>query len=667
MFSGKKFKIYSLNTEIYLWIIAILLAIIAKYQPVIALIGVLVLIYLIYYHLKNSRIRRNEWNKYLEKFTEEFDYATKDAIFDLPIPLLMVGVDGNISWYNPKFSEITDDNDLLSKNIKDIIPNLNINDMLESDKSLNLEADIKDKHYRILYNIVKINKQPMENYVIMLYWLDITSFSMLKDKYNDEKINICLIQIDNYNEVKKRTEEAKRAIVFAEIDKRINILVSRIKGCIQKYENDKYIIVFENKYLKVLENKKFDILDEIREIDKGNKIPATLSIGVGVNGKNPAQLLSFAKASMDIALGRGGDQAVVKKIDKLSFYGGKSKAVEKRTKVKARVISHALRHLIDQSESVFIMGHKIGDMDSFGASMGVYSAVRSRGKNGFIVLDGINPSIKNIYNRIKEEYPEYLDIIITPEEAVLKADKDSLCVVVDTHRPKYTEAPKLFEIIEKIVIIDHHRRGAEFIKNPVLTYLEPYASSASELVSEILYYIGDKLKLQKIEAECLLAGITVDTKSFTFQTGVRTFEAASFLRRAGANTTSVRQLFQDDLNTFLLKAEVVKNAHIIESKIAISTMNIETDDSILIAAQAADDLLNINGINASFVLVKNKEKVYISGRSLGNINVQLILEKLGGGGHLTVAGAQLKDVNLDDARKMVEKAINEYLKEGEDE
>ena len=489
---------------------------------------------------------------------------------------------------------------------------------------------------------------------------------MLKERYNNEKLVVCVAQVDNYDEVKNNTEEVNRPIVLAEIDKKINRFVLEIEGFVRKYENDKYLIIFENKYLLELEKRKFDILDSIREIDLGNKIPITLSMGVGVNGKDPSQSYEYSRAAIDIALGRGGDQVVVKKIDNLNFYGGKTKAVEKRNKVRSRVISHALRQLIDQSENVFIMGHKNGDMDSFGASIGILRAVRNRNKMGYIVLRGSNPSIKNVYNRVKKEQPDIINSIITPEEAENLADKSSLLVVVDNHKPSFTEAPELLDIIDKVVVIDHHRRAAEFIEDPILTYLESYASSTCELVTEILYYMSDKMELTNLEADALLAGISVDTKNFTFQTGVRTFEAASILKRAGADTTAVRQLFRDDYKTFILKAEVVKAAHITHDAIAISRFPVDMEDSILIAAQAANELLSINEVYASFVLTLSEGKVHVSGRSLGDISVQLILEKMGGGGHLTSAGTQLDNVTIDEGEEILVKAIDEYLREGEE-
>lgn len=668
MGNDKKSGFLTPDTKAYLIIIGILIAIMFIYNPLIGFIGLIIFAYLIYYYWKNIYIKEEEWTKYIEGLIEELDSATKHAIFNMPFPLVMFKMNGAITWYNTKFIELIEEEDALNKHINDFIPGFKIEDIDDEDEVHPLDVNFRDRNYKVYYNIVDIKKTVSgSDRIIMLYWIDDTDFCVLKNKYDNERLIVCLAQIDNYDEVKNSIDEVNRPIALAEIDKRINSFVSRLNGFVRKYENDKYLIIFESKYLKQVEEKRFDILDDIRSIDLGNRIPVTLSMGVGAYGKSPVELYEYAKAGMDIALGRGGDQVVVKKNDKLSFYGGKTKAVEKRNKVKSRVISHALRQLIDQSEKVFIMGHKVGDMDSFGASIGIYRAVKNRGKEGYIVLDGVNPSIKNIYERMKKEEPELLNYIIKPEEAVNMASKLSLLVVLDNHRPSYTEAPELLNIIDKVVLIDHHRRGAEFIEDPVLMYLEPYASSTCELVTEILYYMADKMEITKFEANALLAGISVDTKNFTFQTGVRTFEAASFLKRAGADTTSVRQLFRDDYSTFILKAEVIKNAIIIDDRIAISRFEKETEDSILIAAQAANELLNINKVDASFVMAKVGEKVHISGRSLGGISVQLILEKLGGGGHLTSAGVQLEDVTLDECEKILKDSIEEYLKEGEDE
>lgn len=662
---NKRFmKLLIPDTKIHLWITTLLVLIVAFYNFVIGGIGVVVLAYLIYYNWKAQHNRKEMWTKYIESLSSDIDSATKHAILNLPIPLVIIEFDGNISWYNSKFSEMMNTKDLLEKNIEDLISGFKLNNILQDKKDMVIEVTINDRQYKVLYNIVKTATGGQEKYIIILYWIDITSFHNLKVKYNDEKPIIAIVQVDNYDDVLKNTEEANRPLVIAEIDRTIGLWASRMNASIKKYQKDKYIIFFENQYLERLESKKFTILDEIREIAVGNQIPITLSIGVGVNGKNPAQIDEYARAALDLSLGRGGDQAVVKKINTLNFYGGKTKAVEKRNKVKARVIAHALRQLIDQSQEVVIMGHQYPDMDSFGAALGVYRAVINRGKDAFIVLNESNEAIKNLYDCVKE-YETYH--FITSEEFLARMHKDTLVVVVDTHRPNFTQCPLALERADKIVLIDHHRRGAEFIDHAVLTYLEPYASSTCELITEILQYIEDKINIEKIEAEALLAGITVDTKNFSFKTGVRTFEAASWLRRAGADTTNVRQLFQDDLETFVAIAEVVKNAQAIGHNIALSICAKDTPNISLVAAQAADELLNIRGITASFVLgMRQENEVIISGRSLGDINVQMILEKLGGGGHLTVAGAQLRDKTVEEAIGILEEAINEYFEEGDE-
>ncbi|MCT4618077.1 MAG: DHH family phosphoesterase [Marinisporobacter sp.] len=651
------------DTKIHLWMMTLFVGIIAYYNMLIGSMGILMLIYFVYYNWKAQNNREEMWTAYIENLSSNIDSVTRYAVLDMPIPLSVIEFDGSISWYNATFSEMIETKDLLEKNIEDLITGFKVSNILHNQENMVVEVTIKGRHYKVLYNIVRTSTND-EKYMIMLYWIDITNFQNLKVKYNDEKAVAIFVEIDNYDDVLKKTEEGHRPLVIAEIDRRIGLWGSRMNAAIQKYQKDKYIIFIENQYLEMLEAKKFTILDEIREIQVGNQIPITLSIGVGANGKNPAQLEEYARAAMDLALGRGGDQAVVKKIKNLDFYGGKTKAVEKRTKVKARVVAHALRQLIDQSKEVVIMGHKFPDMDSIGAALGVYRAAINREKEAYIVLDGINEAIKNLYDSIKE-HEVYK--FISSEELLNGMSKDTLVVVVDTHRPNFTQCPKALDLVERIVLIDHHRRGAEFIDKAVLTYLEPYASSTCELVAEILQYMDDKINIEKIEAEALLAGITVDTKNFSFKTGVRTFEAASWLRRAGADTTNVRQLFQDDLETFVAIAEVVKNAKSIGNNIALSVCSKDMENTSLVAAQAADELLNIRGITASFVLgIRNEGEIIISGRSLGDINVQVILEKLGGGGHLTVAGAQIRDKKIDEVQIMLEKAIEEYFEEGEE-
>lgn len=651
---------------IYLIMIGVLIAIIAYYQPLLSLLLTVALGYLIYKYIVAIRDKEKEWKKYIEGLAEEFDTATKHAVFNMPFPLVLLEMDGTISWYNTRFKDLFADEDLLNKKIEELLPQLEVERLLEDEDRKPVEVAYEDQYYEIHYNVVDSKKtiSTREN-IIMLYLVNKTDEAQLYNRYKDEILAVCLAYVDNYDEVKNSTPELDRPIVLAEIDKVINSYVTKHNGLVRKYENDKYLFIFHNRDLERIKDKRFDILDQIREIDKGNPISITLSMGVGINGKNPYENYEFARAAIDIALGRGGDQAVIKEDNNLSFYGGKTKAIEKRNKVRSRVIAHALMQLIDQAEEVIVMGHKNADMDSFGASIGIIRAVRNRKKDAYLVLEKVNPSIRNIYNRMVEEAPEYLDIILSPEDALEVVNESSLLIMVDNHRPSFAEAPELLELTDKIVVIDHHRRGAEFIEEPVLTYLEPYASSTCELVTEMLYYMSDKLEMTKFEADALLAGITVDTKNFTFQTGVRTFEAASILKRAGADTTNVRQLFRDDYNIYLKKADVIKNSKILFEKIAIGRLESDLEDSILIAAQSANDLLNIDGVEASFVLTQWGQKVHISGRSLGNISAQLILEKLGGGGHLTSAGTQIEDKTIDEVEELLIETIEEYLKEGE--
>ncbi|WP_406243115.1 DHH family phosphoesterase [Tissierella carlieri] len=656
------------DSYIYLITIGLLIIVLSFYQPILSVIGIVLIGYLIFYNIRSVGRREKEFKKYVEGLGDEFESATKHAIFNMPFPLVMLDENRNISWYNTPFLKMMGETDLLNEKISDLIPGLNLDGIFKENDMKPLDIKYGEKNYKVYPNLVDTKKTNSTNsMIVMLYWVDNTSLVSLEQRYNREKLVVVLAYVDNYDDVKNNTPEINRPLVMAEIDKNINSYFAKYNGIIRKYENDKYFIIIENNGFRNIESKKFDILDQIRELDLGNTIPITLSMGVGAEGNNPFESYQKARAAIDIALGRGGDQAVVQAGNQLSFYGGKTKAIEKRNKVKSRVIGYALRQLIDQADKVFVMGHKNPDMDSFGAGIGVLRAVKDRNKEGYLILSGENPSIKNIYDKMVKEEPQILDQIITPEEGLLLANDSSLMVVVDNHKPSFTEAPEILDIISKVVVIDHHRRGVEFIKDPVLTYLEPYASSTCELVTEVLSYMSDKINLTKFEAEALMAGITVDTKNFSFQTGVRTFEAASTLKRAGADTTVVRQLFRDDYNTFIYKAEVIKSSKIIFDKIAIGRLEAQMEDSLLIAAQAANELLNINGVEASFVMTYVNHKLHISGRSLGNISVQLILESLGGGGHLTSAGTQLDNVNMDEAENILTETIDKFLREGEEQ
>ncbi|SHH31025.1 DHH family phosphoesterase [Tepidibacter thalassicus] len=656
-------KICLPETNMYFIIIFILSLTVFFYNFYLGIAFFIVFLYLVYHNLKIRYIRRDEWTKYIENLSIDIDDTTKKAILNLPIPLCVLEFDGRINWYNNKFSNMINERNILGKGIQDFIPNLSLRKVLNESKELYTEVDYNNKKYNVIYNIVKSRRENDVKYLIMVYWIDKTEYVKLLNKYEEEKTVIALIQIDSYDEVLESAKQDVRPLIIAELERKLNSWALSLKGAFRKNSKDKYTLIITAKELENLEADKFTILDEIREIDYGNKLPFSLSIGIGFMGETLQENLKYAISALDLALGRGGDQAVIKRKDKSIFYGGKSKAVEKKTKVKSRLIGHALKDLILDSKDIYIMGHKYPDLDSIGAAIGIYNICISLNKKSNIVIQSLNSSIDLFMERVKSD-EKYKDAFIGKDEAIRYCTKDSLVIVVDTHRPNFTECEELLKISERIVVIDHHRRGVEFIDNAVLIYHETYASSTCEMVTELIQYIDEKTNIDKLAAEALLAGITLDTKNFTFKTGVRTFEAASILRKLGADTTSVKKLFQDDLDNFIAKAEIIKNAKIIQSKIAISVCPVDAENSKLVAAQGADELLNIKGIIASFVLAKGiDDVVYISARSLGEINVQVLMEKLGGGGHIDVAGAQLKDVSIEETIRIIEELVNEYLKE----
>ena len=661
-----KYKLFTWSdTKIYLLVIGLSVVIIAIFQPIIAFIMGMMLAYLVYYNYKQIEQKNKEMTKYVEGLSNDFDSAAKHAIFNMPFPMVFIDDEGEITWYNTPFLKLLEEEEIVNKSLSELVPDFSFTELLKENENESIPIYYKDRHFQVYPNFLEEKKTSGKGKITVLYWVEDTDYAVLRKNYTNEKTVVLRIDVDNYEDVKNSTPDIHKPIVLAEIDQLINSYFAQYKGIVRKFENDKYMVILTQDSMETIKSKKFDLLDNIRDLSMGNTIPITLSIGACQAGINLIKSYENAIAAIDIALGRGGDQAVVNIGNTFVFYGGKSKAMAKRNKVKARVIGDALRQLIDQNERVFVMGHKNPDMDSIGSSVGVMRAIQNREKESFLVLNGENPSIKNLMARMREESPEMASRIVTGEEAAEKMNEESLLIVLDNHKPTMTEAPELLELTDKVVVIDHHRRGAEFINNPVLTYLEPYASSTAELVTEILTYMGEETNLTKFEAEALLAGITVDTKNFSFQTGVRTFEAASVLKRAGADTTAVRQLFRDDFSTFVNKAEVIKTAKIIFEKVAIGRLEKQMDDSVLVAALAANELLNINNVEASFVLSQLDEEIHISGRSLGNISVQLILENLGGGGHLTSAGAQV-ETSMEEAEKLLVDTVEKYLEEGED-
>ncbi len=664
----KNLRIFMPGTSYYLWAAMALAILVAILDARYGVPAFLLLVFLFFHSFRSNYKRQKEITSYIENLTFNIESASKDTMLNFPLPLIVVELNGTVVWYNSQSRIVFGDEKLFDKKIDTIIEEFKPDDLFDEEDNISRIVDINYRHYRMLGNFVKTAESSgMGSYILLLYFIDISEQVRLKKKYDDERVAAGVIVIDNYEELMASVENTGPHQLLAEIEKMIKHWLGFTDGIVKKFERDKYFIIFEIRYLKEIKNRKFEILDEVKEIKLGNKIPVTLSIGFGINGNSLIENLNFAGASIDIALARGGDQVVVKDGENLSFFGGRTRELEKRTRVKARVISYALRELIDQSGQVLIMGHENGDIDSLGASLGVFSIARCRNKKAHIVLNKSNASIDRLIRKIKQEY-EYEDVFITKSEAMdLNNDEKTLVIVVDTHRPSFTECPQLLEGAGRVVVIDHHRRGAEFIHDPVLIYQEAYSSSTCELVTEILQYIDDKLKLHPIEAEALYAGIVMDTKNFTFKTGVRTFEAASFLRRKGVDTSLVKYLFQNDITTYNSISEVIKGVEVINGSIAVSTVPENIKNQQLISAKAADELLSLSDITTAFVLCSLENQISISGRSFGNLNVQAILEKLGGGGHMTVAGAQLVNESMESAREKLKLAIANYIKENIEE
>ncbi len=617
---------------------------------------------------RRQQQREKDLKKYIIDYTKNIENLSVNSFYYSPIPISIIGPFGQIFWFNKKFKELVGDEIDNIENIDEFIRGFPVKTMADNREGTINSVEIADsgKTFNIMYYSLEEGRFG-EGISYVCYWNENTAFANLKAKYNDERPVAMLVQIDNYDEISEKLDKGEKSAMTAEVEKILNRYASEMNGFVLRYDTARFLMMIENGFLESLESRKFSMLEDVKALKGAGDFNFTLSVGTGVLAKNLTQLLEYAKGALDVALGRGGDQAVVKRINSVKFYGGKSKAVEKRTKVKARIISYALRQIMDQSSNVIIMGHRVGDMDSLGASIGLYAMARSRGKKAYIVLNTVNHALKNMHERMKHEESHYLDALISTETAMSIIDQNTLMVVLDTHRPSYTEAPELLTKVDKIVLIDHHRRSEEYIENPLLDYIEPYASSTCELISELVQYMEDHIKLTKFEADALLAGIVLDTNSFTFKTGVRTFEAASFLRRNNADTTDVKELFNESLESMKRKTEIIERSEIVFDDAAVSYIDEISEDSNVIAAQGADELLTIKDIKMSFVLVRNKDYINISARSTGPINVQVIMESLGGGGHLNMAGAQIPTHDMDEAKYKLIEAISHYKKENKEE
>ena len=654
------------RTKIYLAIILILLIIISVENFNMIIPSILLCVIIVAYTYYANKKRKSEISETLQDLTLTVDTAAKTSLINSPFPLIILETDGNVIWRSTKF--ITEFANIdINTYLNDLI--VDIKDEVESGSTGNsdilTEMKIGNNMYKVMGRYVNFKNKDRKNkkeYMVILYFLDDTENIKLRKEYRDSKSCVGIIMVDNYEEMIQRIDAEEKPQITAEIDKEIYDWANKTKGVLIKADRDRYVYLFEQRYLENIREDKFSILDKIKEIDTKEKIQFTLSIAISNEGNTDKEKYKSAQSAMDVVLGRGGDQAVIRENEIYKFYGGRVEEVEKRTKVKARVVAHALVNLINDANKVMVMGHTNPDMDSIGSCMGVYRLAKTLNTNAYIVCSENTPALESFMKSVKKE-PEYEDIIINKEVALENIDEDTLLVIVDTHKINYVDSEEVLDKAKKIVIIDHHRRSTNFIEDATLIFQEVYASSAAELVTELLQYAGTKVQLKTIEAESLYAGIMMDTKNFTFKTGVRTFEAAAFLRKCGIDIIRVKKWFQSDLKSFNIIADIVKKAEILEDEIAISTYDEVSPEANLICAKAADELLTISDITASFVLGNTGDKICISGRSIGDINVQVILEKLGGGGHITLAGAQVEGMTMEETRQELINRINEYFSE----
>jgi len=606
-----------------------------------------------YYHTKDN------FERAVAGYAMNIEDIRKRMLDELDMPYAVTDKSGGFAWRNQKFNKIIEGDRKAGRNIRNMFPELKWDEIGQSYK---FNSTYKDRKYKIIIKDVLFNE--VETYAFCLY--DESEYAALKEITDKKEMVVGLIYLDNYDEAMESVEAVKSSLLIALIDRKINQYIFQYEGILKRLEKDKYIFIIKHTCLEQMQESRFDILDDVKTVNIGNEMSVTLSIGIGSGGQSFALRNDFARSAMDMALGRGGDQAVVKDGESIRYFGGKSRSVEKSTRVKARVKAHALRGIMETMDTVLIMGHKNMDIDCFGSAIGIWRIAATLDKNAHIVMGNINSTLKPMVDRFidSDDYPE--DIFIDEAEARELAGEHTMLIVVDVNRPSITEAPELLNIIDDIVVLDHHRQSSEIIKNAVLSYVEPYASSACEMVAEIVQYIDEITKIKSAEADAMYAGIVVDTQNFNNQTGVRTFEAAAYLRRSGADITRVRKLFREKLNDYMAKAEAVHNAEIYNKHFAISVCSAEGVESpIVIGAQAANELLNIIGIKASIVLTKYNEVIYVSARSIDEINVQVMMEKLGGGGHRSVAGAQLRSISIENAIKRIKEVITEMIKEGD--
>ena len=607
------------------------------------------------------------------QFSTQYKGIQNTLLKELTVPYAIILEDGHILWKNDRFSEIVDGRE---KFIQKIIPELNKGIFPKDDETRNeLEITYKERDYQVELRRISLEgfsesermlQIPKEKeYFIALYMRDVTELNSYIRENEDQRLIAGLIYIDNYDEVMESVEEVRQSLLVALIDRKINKYINDVDGIVKKLENDKYFFVVKKESYRKFEADKFSLLEEVKQVNIGNARSATLSIGLGLNTATYALSYNYARMAIDLALARGGDQAVIKDCKGITYFGGKKEQTAKNTRVKARVKAEALREFIVAKDQVIVMGHKISDPDSFGACMGIYRAAVALEKKAHIVINDVSTSIKPLYDEIAQSSVYGKDIFLTSGEALDYISDSAMVVVVDTNKPQMTECPELLKRSKTIAVLDHHRQSSTVIDNAVLSYIEPYSSSTCEMVAEVLQYIVDDIKVPSIEADCLYAGIMIDTRNFMNRTGVRTFEAAAYLRRCGADITRVRKMFRDDMESYRAKAEAMRMAEVYREQYAIAECPSDIASPTVLAAQTANELLDINGIKASFVLTVYNGRIFLSARSIDEVNVQIIAEKLGGGGHINSAGAQFEHTNVKEAIEALKVTIDQMIEEGD--
>ena len=613
----------------------------------------------------------------LVEFSAQYGVVQNTLLKELSVPYALLMEDGRILWVNDEFNAIFEGEGKVSGSLAKYIPEINRSLFpKKEDQKVQREVRYEDREYLVELRKISVkgfsdSEQLMEmpkeqEYFIAVHMQDVTERNEYIRANEEQRLVAGMLYIDNYDEVIESVEEVRQSLLLALIDRKINQYFMKVNGIVKKVETDKYFVVVKKKDFKKLEEDRFSLLEDVKSVSVGNKIPATLSMGLGLSSDSYSQSYNYARVAIDQALARGGDQAVIKDCNGITYYGGKREMSYKNTRVKARVKAEALREYMMTSGNILVMGHTMTDVDSLGAAIGIYRAAESIGKKAHIVLNRPTNSIRSVYEDYinNPDYPE--DMYISSSEAKDMMNNNSMVIVVDTNRPQMTECPELLQMTKTIVVLDHHRQSRDNIDNAMLSYIEPYASSACEMVAEILQYIDEDIKIPPLEASSMYAGMMIDTNNFTNRTGVRTFEAAAFLRRCGADIPYVRKIFRDDMDSYRAKASIISNAEVYRQQFAIARgQNLRVDSPTIIGAQAANELLDIEGIRASFVLTVYQGRIYVSARSIDEVNVQIIMERLGGGGHMNAAGAQFDHTNMEEAVNCVKAQIDRMIEEGD--